>query len=434
MKKKYVKALGWLLGILLLFTVVSRVTASFTVPQVVTEQPSPRTVTHVVTVQGTVEGVLETAVLTEPGLLVEHVYAEAGQQVEAGEVLAVLNEEDLAERIRQMKEEIQILKLSNTALTKEESTRAITRAAEDYDYAVRTAQAQVDRAAEQVAYAMGAYERAQWSDVPPTVEQNAALLQAIQSAQAAYDAALLQQEQSVRAAARAVEDAENAVNSDNQAKINQIRIAQIERELAPLLALKDAEGRITAQVSGVITGVALATGQRTADTAAFTMVDATAGMRCVARLSGADADGIAAGDEAARTKNGVRQGSYTVTSVEPQPDGSVRLSISLEGTDSAFVMGETMALEIEKTSTYSRTAIPVTALHEQNGKYFVYVLETVGTVLGEEYRAVRMDVTIIDRNNLYVALQEGVLSGEMQVIVDSDRYVEAGDIVRLQAE
>ena len=299
---------------------------------------------------------------------------------------------------------------------------------------MRAAQEQVDRAAEQVAYAVGAYERAQWGDVPPTVEQNAALLQAIQSAQAAYDAALLQQEQSVRAAARAVEDAENAVNSDNQAKINQIRIAQIERELAPLLALKDAEGRITAQVSGVITGVALATGQKTTDTAAFTMADATAGLRCVAWLPGTESDGIAAGDKAARTKNGVRQGSYTVTSVEPQPDGNVRLSIALEGADGTFVMGETVALEIEKTSTYSRTAIPVNALHEQNGKYFVYVLETVGTVLGEEYRAVRMDVTVIDRNNLYAALQEGVLSGEMQVVVDSDRYVEAGDIVRLQEE
>ena len=434
MRKKYLKVLGWLLGVLLFFTVVSRVTASFTVPQVVAGQPSQRTITHMVTMQGSVEGMLETAVLTEPGLLVEHVYVKPGQQVEAGEMLAVLSEKQLTEQIRQRQEEIQILKLSNESQTQEEINRARTRSAEDYDYAVRAAQEQVDRAAQQLENAKAAYERAQWGEVPPTTEQNAALIEAAQAAQAAYDAALLQQEQSVRTAARAVEDAQRTISSGNQIQINQIRIAQMERELTPLLALQEAECRIVSPVSGVVTGVNLVTGQKTTDTAAVLVTDTSAGLRCVAEAAGMDADGVTVGDEVILVKNMVRQEGFVVTAVEPKPDGSTLITVSLEDAGSSLQIGEMVLLEIEKASTSSQITIPVTALHEQNGRHYVYVLQTVGTVLGEEYQAVRIDVTVIDRNDMYAALQEGVLSASTPVIIDSDRYVEAGDIVRLQEQ
>lgn len=434
MRKKYVKALGGLLGIMLFFTVVSRVTASFTVPQVITEQPSQRTITHVVTMQGSVEGVLETAVLTEPGLLVEHVYVEPGQQIEEGEVLAVLNEEQIAERIRQQQEEIQILKLSNETQNQEDNNRARTRAAEDYDYAVRAAKQQVERAAEQLENAKTAYDRAQWAEVPPTEEQYAALLSAVQAAQAAYDAALLQQEQSVRAAARVVEDANKTTEVSNQIQINQIRITQKEREIAPLLALQEAECKIVSPISGVVTEVALVTGQKTTDTAAVLVMDTTAGLRCVAKLVGEDADGVSVGDDVTLIKNTARREGFVVTAVESKPDGSTLITVFLGDLGDSCRLGETIQLEIEKGSTSGKITLPVTALHEQNGRYYVYVLQEAQTVLGEEYQAVRIDVTVMDRNDRYAALQEGVISDSTPVIVDSDRYVEAGDVVRLQTE
>ena len=62
----------------------------------------------------------------------------------------------------------------------------------------------------------------------------------------------------------------------------------------------------------------------------------------------------------------------------------------------------------------------------------MYVTEQVETVLGEEYRAAKIEVEILDKNDAYAAIGEGALGEDAQVIVDSSRYIEAGSKVRLQ--
>ncbi len=436
MKRRAGKALCWLLGIMLLFTVISRVTASVTVPQVETETPAAHVIRHTVVLQGRVESAWDSAVWTEPGLLVEHVYVEPGQQVETGDVLAVLNEEQLAEQVLACQEELRILELTNEAAVREdvlaaqERERARERAAWDYDAAVRSAQAQVDRAAQELGNAKAAYERAQVDGVPHSVEEQAALLAAAQAAAAAYENALLQQEQSVRAASRAVEDAASDTASGNQEQINEIRIGQLERELEPLLALQEAGGKIVAPCSGVIKEISLVTGQRTSDTAAVTMAEEAAGLCVVAEST--DAGDVTANDAVTVTDGRSRQTESVLAGVERRMDGGIRITVPLADAD--FSLGETVSLQIDQASTDSRLSVPATALHEQNGSYYVLVIGETESVLGTEYQAVRLDVTVQDRNELYAALEEGVISEATQIIVDSDRYVEAGDRVRLWEE
>ena len=439
MRKKYGKAFGLLLGVLLFFTLVSRVTASVTTPQIITEQPGRQPITHVATMEGQVEGMREVAVWTEPGLLVDEVYVKPGQRVKEGEVLAVLNLDQLDEQIQVRQEEITILKITQNELNAEKTleqesiNREKIRAAEDYEYAVQMAQAQVDRAAEVLGNAQIAYESAQWDGGQHTEEEMAFLLEAVQAAKSAYESALQQQEQSVRMAARAVEDAQVERTSTGQAKINEIRIAQLTRDLAPLLALGEAQGQIVAPVSGVVVNLALATGQWTAETAAVTLADETAGFRCVAMADASNK--IREGDAVTLLDGSLRQEGFSVTAVEPQEDGSRRVTVLLgDFGKGSLTAGMQVSFEIRQASTASNVTIPVGALHEQNGKYYVYVAETVGTVLGEEYRAVRVDVRVVDRNDVYAALEEGTLSTGSLVIVDSDRYVEAGSRVRLWEE
>ena len=75
--------------------------------------------------------------------------------------------------------------------------------------------------------------------------------------------------------------------------------------------------------------------------------------------------------------------------------------------------------------------LPVSALHNENGKYFVYVLEEEETVLGSELTVRRVDVTIQEQNELYAALSAELLRRDLQVITYSNKYVSAGDRVRL---
>ena len=86
-----------LLGIMLLFTVISRSAASFTVAQVRIEQPQARKIEHKVTGDGTVKKLLDQAVYAPADILVAKVNVRKGQNVKKGQTLAVLDMDSLKE-------------------------------------------------------------------------------------------------------------------------------------------------------------------------------------------------------------------------------------------------------------------------------------------------------------------------------------------------
>ena len=62
------------------------------------------------------------------------------------------------------------------------------------------------------------------------------------------------------------------------------------------------------------------------------------------------------------------------------------------------------------------------------------VVEKQNTILGEQEKAVKEEVKILDKNEMYAALESESIKEDSQIIADSDRYVEAGDRVRLREE
>ena len=162
MSQHAVRILVKVMTVICVFTVLSRISASLTVAEVMVESPSAKRIEHIVDGEGVIGAQLETSVQTEVGLLVKSVQVKKGQKVEAGEVLAELDLEDLAETKRKLQEEWEILYLTNQELLetqKKEATkaqRAQERAKEDYaqaakesEIAVQTAAAELKRAQEQ---------------------------------------------------------------------------------------------------------------------------------------------------------------------------------------------------------------------------------------------------------------------------------------------
>lgn len=434
------KGLAWFFLIMFLFTVVSRITASFTVAQVAIEYPSSKKITHVVTANGTVEKNLELAVVTEPDILVASVYVNEGQEVTEGELLAELNLTDLSDRIGEVEDELQILKLTNQTAADEQRKNAsdrqtaLNRAQEDYDQTVLKWQEAVSKAEWELQSAKDAYYSYESAhaggEMPEEVyQQLMVLFDAMNAKQAAYDTALQNQWEAVQNANRALEDAGAEPVTDNTAAINGIRIAGLEQELERLREIEQAEGKITAPVKGVVTEVFVRTGQRTNDTAAVTLADLSSGMRYTAQIGKADAKYVSAGDSVTLDKNGREVSGLRIDTVETKEDGSLTVTVLLTGDQ--FSIGDSAVLELEKQGTKSNCVVPLTALHVENGKNYVYVLEVQETVLGEQYFVRRADVVVKDKNSQYAALEEGVLSAESFVIVDSDRYIEAGSRVRL---
>ena len=112
-----------LLGIMLLFTVISRSAASFTVAQVRIEQPQARKIEHKVTGDGTVEKLLDQAVYAPADILVAKVNVRKGQNVKKGQTLAVLDMDSLKDKIRTLSDDIEILQLQNDALLSAEAKK-----------------------------------------------------------------------------------------------------------------------------------------------------------------------------------------------------------------------------------------------------------------------------------------------------------------------
>ena len=114
----WLKGLVWLAGIMVLFTVISKITDSFTVAKVKTGTPSQKKLQYEVSAEGQIEKNREVFILTQPELLVESVLVSEGQRVKKGDLLARLDIKQLKERMDTLKGEKRALELQNEAAEK----------------------------------------------------------------------------------------------------------------------------------------------------------------------------------------------------------------------------------------------------------------------------------------------------------------------------
>ena len=244
--------------VMLAFTVISRAADSLLVPQVATEAPSAKVIEHTVKMEAVVEASAETPVFAEEGILVESVFVKEGSQVEAGDVLAEVLPESLAEKIDVLSDEIAALKLTNEALAANEAAQEAAReknaarASEDYD---RTVQQQMNDvalaksgmdAAENAIHEMEAQDMAgafAGMDEQEKKQKSDALWTDFFAKKAAYEAAVQNAQAAADIAERAVEDAREQTTVDNTQEINALSIARKETELKALVALQEKAGR-----------------------------------------------------------------------------------------------------------------------------------------------------------------------------------------------
>lgn len=83
---------------------------------------------------------------------------------------------------------------------------------------------------------------------------------------------------------------------------------------------------------------------------------------------------------------------------------------------------------IKRTDVYN-TVIPLNSLRKDMSGYFCLVLQNRNTILGEEYRAARVDVELLFSGDTVAAVQ-GTFTSEDRIISGSDRVVNVGDRVR----
>lgn len=407
--KKKISATFWgrgllfLLVIMFLFTLISRVTASLTVARVKVTEPSSQKIQHIVKAEGRIEKNRELSVLTEPDLLVEQVLVNVGQRVKKGETLAKLDQTALAEQLASVRGEQRVLELQNEAIRKNQN------------------QARRKRQRD-IARAKADYERIR--------KENKGAKKGKTKRDKAAESEAKEKE---RVAKRALRDAEEMPETDNSIEVNNIAIEKLDVQIDKLRKLKEKKGRIRAPRAGVITSILVNVGQKTAETGIFTMTDERAGLRFEGQLSLEDAKYVSPGDEVTLSASGKEKKDITVTSLELDESKEFMLVTVLMPAE-PFSLGETASMKVVQESANYPCTVPLTALRQENGKYYVLVAETRDTVLGEQLTAVKEEVKVLEKNEKDAALESGPLKEDSQIITDTDRYVEAGDRVRLREE
>ena len=96
-----------------------------------------------------------------------------------------------------------------------------------------------------------------------------------------------------------------------------------------------------------------------------------------------------------------------------------------------YWLGETARFKVVTQSERFDLCVPIQALHEGSDKrYYIFVTREQEEILGTELVADQVEVDIIDKNDSTAAV-EGALSSKENVIVDSSKYINDGDRVRV---
>ena len=264
--------------------------------------------------------------------------------------------------------------------------------------------------------------------------QKEALQEAVESARQAYDQAVENRESVLRAAERAVEDARQREASDSTGERNQMaRSAQAE-QVAELEALLSDHGVIRSPRAGTVTGLSVEVGSPTPEGAAVLLAESGQSTVFIAQVPAKQRSYVTPGTEVALKLSGGKEPitGLTVDTVGQSAGDPELLDVTVRLPKDAMQIGETAQLEILNKSQEYPVCVPLSALRGENGAYFLLVPEEEKGILGTEPVARRMDVTVLEKNDSYAALDGSLFFSDQKFLTSTSKPVEAGDRIRLE--
>lgn len=437
--KKMLKTLLIFLAFMLACTVLSRASRSLTVAVVKTASPGKMTLEHKVTATGKVEQNQELAVSTQAGQKISQILVREGDSVNPGDVLAQLDLTVLQEQISDCKRELEKTELERSALESakelqaQKRERAIQRAQEDLDWAIANGDQAVFQKAEEwnraVAELNAYYQSAEIEEA-----QESAYKEKIDAAQKACEEAKKAREEAIREADRALEDARVQEPPDHAAEIKKAEAGGIRKQMKKLQKLQKTGGTVKAPCKGTVTKIQACAGETTAEAPLLFLADLSAGCKFTAQAEKEQEERLGKNTPVTlineQTKKTVRD--LKIDSVKINAADAALLDVSVRLPAGALEIGDSAKMIVEQKSAVYNVCVPIQALHQANGNYFVYVIQEEETILGKQLTARRVSVTVQEQNETYAALDDGCLSSDQKVIQDASKTIDEGSPVRLE--
>lgn len=288
-----------------------------------------------------------------------------------------------------------------------------------------TIEAHQNNAVEQPDYSIEDLEYKNWQ------EETESLKKALQSAEYAKEDAETNRNQTLKQEARAVAGSLVPDSLDSSAEQCRLQLAELQNTLSQYQAILSQNGKVTSVSGGMVTEILITTGGRTTDTAAILLTEDEIPCRFKLTITKEQKKYINIGDEVEVTlANDGTELLLTADYMTESTSGMGYYDIYMELPQGVGQPGMIGSVEQSVQGELRGCCLPIEALYSEDNRYYVYIVKEKDGILGTELYVERMDVNVLDKNDRYVAIEEGVLSKEDAVIIYSTEEVSRGDSVK----
>lgn len=248
------------------------------------------------------------------------------------------------------------------------------------------------------------------------------------------NSALTQAQKSMEEAQLAVESAieskeKEAENASLTSKSIQLDIDLASKEVEELKLLLEGEGKVYAPAEGTLVFVDIEPG--TVTTGTEKLACAVNGVVLEANIDKNQKEKMAVGD-AVSVRIGDKKENINaeISSMEvKETDATYTCEINLP--DGEYTIGGEASFEWSKESSQYDKCIPIRALREDGtGQTYVLSVSQKEGILGNEFQAYRLDVTVVDKDTSTAAV-EGAITYEDKIIIGSNKEIAQGDRIRV---
>ncbi|MEY8480546.1 hypothetical protein AALD74_01650 [Lachnospiraceae bacterium 48-21] len=443
MKRKILNIILSFFMVMLCCTLIARGAASLTVAKVKTEGLNRGSLVEEFDGEGSIKAKDKIYQSLPEGQKLVDILAEPGSAVHAGEGLLQFDLGYLEEKLNAQAQEIEKLRYRMEQQRLSGIPQARTPATAQAALSVDEAAKALDEARYNYQMAQNQYDETAARIPSGSEEEDVALNEELQRLEAEIDNAYA----SFTAAQRAYQTAEGTYQIAQQDEANtqaneaaageisqmaqnemQVELTALQNEMDKTVRLKEANGVVTAQADGLFESAGAAEGSITAGTEQITLV--VGNVEACGFIPDNKIGTVAAGDEIQVTVQGeTKAQTLEIERIGQDEEGRYVWYAPLGG--NAYRVGTGVAYRYSRKSENSyETLLPLTALRESGGSSYVLTAEMKPGILGASYTAVKVNVTVLEKDDYSVAVETN-LSKDAKIITESSKYVKEGDRVRL---
>lgn len=266
--------------------------------------------------------------------------------------------------------------------------------------------------------------KAAWEEKKSSMENSIGVSErTLEEARKSRDKALLE-------AKRQLEDSKLASAADNSLAINRLELTILNEKLEKYREILRTGGGIYPSSDGIVTRIQVSPGERIPDGAAVVYADLESPLELHVTFTKDQKKYVNQGDTA-ELSLGKSNESVTVDYIatsEMNPELFEAIIFLPQGVGT---LGQSGIFTTETQTDTFNCCIPINALYtDQNGRSYVYTLKEKSGILGPELAAELVYVNVLDKNDKYAALEEGVIDSDTEVITSTTETLEDRTIVR----